>query len=347
MKRVLLPVFLVSSLLAAQAQDCTDLFISEYIEGTGNNKALEIYNPTNAPINLDNYRLIRWDNGSTPPVGIDISQTDPTKVMDLPNVNLGSFDVYVAALFVTDPGELGGISDTALGSRADISISTCNVGGSTSRTICFNGDDAVELQKFNGSEWVSVDIFGSIGERPTNFNGTNSPTGGWTAVAPFSAPPPGFQGYYPDLYWSQDRILTRKPTVKKGVNVNPPINSFNASVEWDSVWFDTGVWGDTVYFGLGAHMCDCSSLSAESPLLQEHHVMLFPNPTQSELNVQAVYGIQHIRIISLTGSVVYEKAISGNPKFVSTSVENFIKGVYFAEIRLENGQEITHKFIKN
>ena len=33
------------------AQDCEDLFISEYLEGSGNNKGLEIYNPTPDIIN--------------------------------------------------------------------------------------------------------------------------------------------------------------------------------------------------------------------------------------------------------------------------------------------------------
>lgn len=37
---------------AAKAASPTDLFFSEYIEGSSNNKALEIYNGTGAAINL-------------------------------------------------------------------------------------------------------------------------------------------------------------------------------------------------------------------------------------------------------------------------------------------------------
>ena len=44
---------------------CSDLFISEYVEGTGQNKAIEIYNPTSSPINLSHYQLERYSNGST------------------------------------------------------------------------------------------------------------------------------------------------------------------------------------------------------------------------------------------------------------------------------------------
>ena len=37
----------------------TDVFFSEYIEGSSNNKALEIYNGTGAPVNLAAGRLHR------------------------------------------------------------------------------------------------------------------------------------------------------------------------------------------------------------------------------------------------------------------------------------------------
>ena len=43
---------LSTSAITAQ---CNELFISEYIEGWSNNKALEIYNPTANPINLSGY----------------------------------------------------------------------------------------------------------------------------------------------------------------------------------------------------------------------------------------------------------------------------------------------------
>ena len=36
----------------SMAQDCSELFISEYAEGWSNNKAIEIYNPTGADIDL-------------------------------------------------------------------------------------------------------------------------------------------------------------------------------------------------------------------------------------------------------------------------------------------------------
>ena len=43
----------------AQSQ-CSDLFISEYVEGDFSNKAIELYNPTPFAKDLSQYRLIRW-----------------------------------------------------------------------------------------------------------------------------------------------------------------------------------------------------------------------------------------------------------------------------------------------
>ena len=60
MKKLLLSVFSLASFITANAQ-CSDLFISEYSEGSNNNKAIEIYNPTQSAIALNNnYRLIRY-----------------------------------------------------------------------------------------------------------------------------------------------------------------------------------------------------------------------------------------------------------------------------------------------
>ena len=59
MKKILLPLSLIFS-LNVFSQDCSELFISEYIEGPGNNNAIEIYNPTNGTIDLQGYIINRY-----------------------------------------------------------------------------------------------------------------------------------------------------------------------------------------------------------------------------------------------------------------------------------------------
>ncbi|MBT6965553.1 MAG: hypothetical protein HOA01_04950, partial [Flavobacteriales bacterium] len=66
MKKTLLLLCMLFTIgLNAQITDCSELFISEYIEGPGNNNAIEIYNPTNATIDLSGYSINRYGNGAT------------------------------------------------------------------------------------------------------------------------------------------------------------------------------------------------------------------------------------------------------------------------------------------
>ena len=70
MKKALLFIVAVCAICnTAFAQNppanCSDLFISEYSQGQQNNRALEIYNPTNREIDLATYRIGRNDNGGS------------------------------------------------------------------------------------------------------------------------------------------------------------------------------------------------------------------------------------------------------------------------------------------
>jgi hypothetical protein len=163
----------------------------------------------------------------------------------------------VVALNLTDPNGTGQSApiDLELQAAADTLLCPgCATGTGLPRVLCFNGDDALALQKKNGNNWVNVDIFGCIGERPSNSQGTYSPTAGWTILAPFSSMPanydPATQGPYFLQYWSQDKTLLRKFFVQTGVSVNPAQQTFNPSVQWDSLPANT-------FYELGRHACAC------------------------------------------------------------------------------------------
>ena len=112
---------------------CTELFISEYIEGSGQNKCIEIYNPTNAPVDLaaGNYKLKRYSNGNTNGVNINLTGT------------IAAYDVYV----ICNPNA----GATFLAQADD-----------TNNKINHNGDDAYEFLKAG----VVIDAFGRVGEDP-------------------------------------------------------------------------------------------------------------------------------------------------------------------------------------
>ena len=127
-------LFSIGFFPALVGAQCTDLFISEYIEGTSNNKAIEIYNPTTAAINLASpvYSIVIYSNGS-PTVSFTINLTG-----------------------TINPGQTFVISNNLSGA-ALLALSQ-----QTSTSINFNGDDAVALRKAGNN----IDVIGRIGADP-------------------------------------------------------------------------------------------------------------------------------------------------------------------------------------
>ncbi|MES2138124.1 MAG: endonuclease [Bacteroidota bacterium] len=122
----------------------TDLIISEYIEGSGSNKYIEIYNNTGASVNLSNYSLQLFSNGS------------PT---------------------VSTNNALSGTLNNQATIVYKLAAATIYGGTTTNNTaLNFSGDDAVALFKISDSSYV--DIFGRIGEDP----GTAWTSGAFTTL---------------------------------------------------------------------------------------------------------------------------------------------------------------------
>src|SRR4030042_3391290 len=112
-------VFLAPVAKIAQAAAPTDLFFSEYIEGSSNNKALEIYNGTGAAIDLatGGYSIEMYFN-SNPIAGLTIALTG----------SVAGGDVYVVA---------HSSANATILAQAD----------QTNGAGWFNGDDGVVLRK--------------------------------------------------------------------------------------------------------------------------------------------------------------------------------------------------------
>lgn len=119
----------------SSASPVTDLFFSEYVEGSGSNKYLEIFNGTGAAVNLGDYRVRLYSNGSTTATG-------------------SANDVQLS-------GTLANGATVVLQNSA----ATLYTGAATIvASVNFNGDDAIALYKISTSS--NVDIFGRIGEDP-------------------------------------------------------------------------------------------------------------------------------------------------------------------------------------
>ncbi len=130
----LLMVLLPSGAKPVQAVAPTELFFSEYIEGSSNNKALEIFNGTGAAVDLaaGGYNVQMYFNGSAS-AGLTINLTG----------SVADGDVYVIA---------HSSAVAAILTQAD----------QTNGAGWFNGDDAVVLRKGT----TVIDVIGQVGFDP-------------------------------------------------------------------------------------------------------------------------------------------------------------------------------------
>lgn len=177
MKKIVLLLFVIlTGSSNAQNVDCSDLFFSEYVEGSSQNKAIEIYNPTSSSIDLSDYSVERYSNGAT---------TFSAGGVTILSGMLASGDVFVLTNGETDSAAQFGFCDPILIALGDMA----EPNGSYPTPMHMNGNDAIVLTK-NGE---IIDVFGKVGEDP----GTawSDPTGTW---------------------WTNDHTLIRKSTVLKG-----------------------------------------------------------------------------------------------------------------------------------
>ena len=290
------------------AQECTDLFISEYVEGSGNNKAVEIYNPTDAAIDLSVYTVMRYSNGS--PVPTDEVQLSGTiQPYDVVVVTNGQTD----SVWVPSGGYWSLPIDEELYNLGDLHCT-----GDYPTAMYFNGNDAITLETITGDV---VDIFGKTGTDP----GSN----GWNDI-----PPTYYAGDEYWTSWTKDQTLIRKPTVKDGVKSDPEI--FMVNLEWDSI-------AKNSFDSLGFHTCDCKHVGIIKNKF-EHSIVMYPNPsTNKTVTIFAYEKIEFVSITNILGQVVYSEEFLSVRNKVVVKGEFLTKGLYFVTTRFTDNSVYTGK----
>lgn len=350
MKHFLTLTLFIASFVALAQTNCSELFISEYVEGWSNNKALEIYNPTNQSINLSGYFVVRYSNGSSSATVANAVQLSGT---------VGAHDVYVAVLEKLDSagtGQEAPIWDS-LQVRSDGFY--CPV-YNTSNAFYWNGNDAVVLAKgtlpANPSAVISpanvpgfalVDIFGKIGENPANSSGSSAGNdGAWATTFPYN----NGQG----VLVTKDHSMLRKGNIQKGVTSQ--VAFFDPLLEWDTipaviVRLDQN--GDTLlgqsgnpildgnWSSLGTHECQCNQ--ASTPTLEDLNYSIYPNPSNGTFYISNTENIKRFQVINAFGQELFTKEMN-HASTITVSIEE-PRGVYFVKITSKDGRTETRKII--
>jgi hypothetical protein len=202
MKKLFTTLFAASLASLASAQ-CTQLFFSEYVEGDGNDKALEIYNPTSQPISLSGYFIRRYSNGSTSyTAGGELALTG----------TIAPHDVWVITNGQTAPAT----NPPSPAASPALQLLADQLDGAYPAPTYVNGDDAIALEFGT----TLIDLFGKIGEDP----GT-----AWTNEFPYT----GTQG----TWITRDHTLRRKSSVTNGIAASPDF--FDPMAEYDTLAVNT------------------------------------------------------------------------------------------------------------
>ena len=307
----LIITFLSINFLQSQ---CDELFISEYVEGWSNNKAIEIYNPTANAIDLSGYSLSRYANGGQTPSSTQLEGTiEPYSTfvvgLDKRNPDGVEFEAPMWDGYFTFTDSITGEDVTIyteeddLQSKIDLFINPIYYTGTDPNeaianpsTMYFNGNDAVTLEPIGA---YPVDIFGKV-----NFD-------------------PGVAWVDNDgNYWTKDHTLIRKSSITGG-ETDPFIDFFDPTLEWDSLPANT-------FVNLGSHECECNP---ESKLLEmSNQFITYPNPTsQSVINIINNHEIQNVKVINHLGQVITNKAINNR---LETHIElPNQKGIYIISVK--------------
>lgn len=330
--------------------NCSELFISEYVEGWSNNKALEIYNPTNQTINLNGYFVTRYSNGSSSATVANSIQLSGS---------IGPHDVYVGVLEKLDPngtGQEAPIWDS-LQARADGFY--CAV-YNTSNAWYWNGNDAVMLAKGtlptssttvinpnNVPGFAIVDIFGKIGENPANATGSSAGNdGAWSTTFPYN------NGA--GTLVTKEHSMLRKASIQKGVNTL--VAFFDPLLEWDTipaVIVRLDLNGDTIFgtsgnpildgnwSSLGTHDCQCNPASIEDASPEAYSV--YPNPSNGTLHIKNAGQIKSFEVLNTLGQVM-NTYNNNNKENIIFNIEG-ARGVYFLKIQTKEGRQELKKVI--
>ena len=336
-----------------------DLFFSEYVEGSGNNKCVEIYNPTNQPIDLNDYYVLRFSNGSSV-----FTEGGATHLM-------GTIEPYNTFVLVNGQTTSTGTSPACspiLQAMAD------QLDHDYPAPMYMNGNDAIALIKTpNGetpnadmSNVTSVDLIGQIGlgnlisgetgwsyvqDSTLTYNNSNEePVTG--KVINYIVQDKATDGvtYGPFwMSWTSNHSLIRKPTIVTGVVANP--NPFIVTMEWDTVPGIVDSLGHIVYKdiwdNLGSHGCVADpNYTSISELSVIGTLKIYPNPVVSDhFTFESNMPVKSVHIFDIIGNEIIKEIYTSPVKATEVLIGSRNEGIYLVKVVFSDNRSTTQKIL--
>lgn len=336
MKKILLALGICMTVVSVWAQDCSDLFFSEYVEGSGNNKGMEIYNPTDKIVPLGSYYVARYSNGNLTFESGGITQLQ------------GFLQPYSTHFLVngqTVSTETSPACDPALQAMAQ------QLDHDYPAPTYMNGNDAIALFKDpvgagEVTDFLVVDLFGIIG------GGMQSTDEGWAAFTEqwtykniydgeeITGKDSTFIQHYivPDSYywlpWTSNHSLVRKASVKGGVTDNP-VTEFVVTMEWDTVPGGVDVWDS-----LGMHICDCAPTNSIENGIERDFVSIYPNPARDQLTINATVPFNAYTLYDASGREVHHEELPQGANHRTIQIDGFDSGSYYLRVKFSDRVEV-------
>lgn len=352
---LVLCVFLTSGLFA---QTPTDLFFSEYIEGSGNNKCVEIYNPTNQAINLSSYYVVRFSNGSSVFTEGGVTQLD--------DYNLEPYKTFVLVNGQTVS------TPTSPACSPELQALANQLDHDYPAPTYMNGNDAIALIKTTDgqepnadlSNVLPVDLIGQIGlgnlisaetgwsyvqDSTLTYNDSNGdPVTG--KVINYIVQKTATDGttYGPFwMSWTSDHSLIRKPTVISGVVANP--SPFVVTMEWDTVAAQldsTGYYSyKDIWDNLGSHDCVADpDYTSVNEIVASYNLNIYPNPINTEsFNFSSNKEVKEIKLYDILGKEILNHEYSTPLKETLVFIGNQKTGIYIIKVTFTDNNTLARK----
>ena len=352
MKILLLFLFVFVTALYSSAQ--TDLFFSEYVEGSGNNKAVEIYNPTSQTIDLSKYSVARYSNGEATYTNGGITQLTGT---------LAPYKTFVLVngqtVDQTNSPKCSPILQ-ALSNQLDHAYPA---------PTYMNGNDAIALLKQVGGNLTPIDLIGQVGlgasikdetgwanvkdstltyknkttgldvtGKVINYIVQNKATDG-TSFGPFW------------MAWTANHTLIRKPNIIKGVVANP--NPFIVNKEWDTlpaVMNASGVLSyEDIWTNLNKHRCVADPdfyLNVDKASVVSSAITIYPNPVVADhFTLSSPTAVIEVEIFSVIGKSVFKQSYNKGQQQVEIGSLDLNKGMYLVKVTSANKSTSVKKIL--